>query len=129
MKLFAMKTSIYSIVLFVFLTGCTTTIRTDNTAQKYETTESKKIEVYSNDKIGREYEILGEVSNSSWAGDPQFKIKPISDKNADATVNQLKKAAAKLGADAIINLRLGYQDAYENFTTITSNGTAIKFKN
>lgn len=124
-----MKSSINSLVFILFLSSCSTAIRTDNTTQKYEPSESKRIEVYSTDKIGKEYEILGEVSSSAWAGEAQFRINPISDKNADASVNQLKKAAAKLGADAIINLRLSYEYGYKDFTDIMSNGTAVKFKN
>lgn len=122
-----MRSRTFFFILLTFFISCTTTIRTDNTVQKYQATESKKIIVFVNDKVDREYEILGEVSAHTAAGASRFKIRPASDRDADATVNQLKKAAAKLGADAIINLRLGYTTG--EFISITSNGTAIKFKN
>jgi uncharacterized protein YbjQ (UPF0145 family) len=124
-----MRSKIYSILCILFLSSCSTAIKTDNTAEKYEATDSKRIEVYSTDKIGKEYVILGEVSSAAWAGEAQFRIMPISDKNADAAVRRLKNAAAKLGADAIINLRLSYEYGYKDFTDIMSNGTAVKFKN
>lgn len=107
------------LIVGLILTSCSSVanLKTDNIQQNYAVTNSETIEVFSTDKIEKDYLIIGEVVASADAGE-----------DAKIAVNHLKKEAAKLGADAIINLQL--EIGYGNWTNaIKASGTAVKFKN
>lgn len=79
--------------------------------------DSEKILVYSskpNQNV--KFDVLGQVIASADAG-----------KNAKISVDLLKKEAALLGADAIIDLRLEIGMGYWS-NSIKATGTAIKIK-
>jgi hypothetical protein len=109
------------ILVFVglFAASCATSarFRTDDLVEKYPISDPEKIEVYSLDDVGRPYVKIGAVVVSADAGG-----------NADISVRQLKREAAQLGADAIINLRLEIGYGYWT-NAVRSSGTAVKFIN
>ncbi len=111
------------LILFFFtltsLLSCVTVghLKTDDNVQSFPETNVNKISIYSTKKIDKEYVVLGELVTSS-----------DSERNSKTSVNFLKKEAAKLGADAIINLRLEYGTGFWT-VAILSKGTAIKFIN
>lgn len=113
-----MKTPMLLLIGLLF-TGCMSvaTIVTDDNNQTYTATIPDQIAVYSTDKIGRPYSRIGEIVVSADAGN-----------NASKSVNQLKVEASKLGADAIINLKLEVGLGYWS-NSIKATGTAIRFKN
>jgi hypothetical protein len=108
---------ILTTLLCALVCSCSTSsvYRTDDTVKEFPRTFAEKVLVYSTDDIGREYIILGQVIASADGGN-----------NSSKSVNIAKKEAAKLGADAILDLRLhiayGQWDAAVNATA-----TAIKF--
>ena len=91
-------------------------IRTSDNTAVYTESNVSNIEIYSTSNIGKQYTIIGEVMASADAGE-----------NSETPVKYLKKEAAKLGADAIINLRLSFCLGYW-LTGIMATGTAVKFK-
>ena len=91
-------------------------IRTDDNLSVYKISDYNKVEVYSTSNIGKQYLVVGEVMASADAGE-----------SSDRPVNLLKEEASKLGADAIINLRLSFSYGYWS-TGITATGTAVNFK-
>jgi uncharacterized protein YbjQ (UPF0145 family) len=105
--------------LCVFLlTGCSSVanIQTDDSPVTSGKTVAKNIKVFSTAKAGQEYIILGEVVADADAGE-----------NSSPAVDKLKVEASKLGADAIINLRLEVDTGYWQ-NAIKATGTAVKFK-
>ncbi|MFT6850946.1 MAG: hypothetical protein ACJATA_001763 [Sphingobacteriales bacterium] len=103
----------------ILISSCSqvTHLQTDDLTTKYSPTNPEQIEVYSTDQVNKNYLVIGEVIASSDAGT-----------NASIPVKHLKKEAAKLGADAIINLKLEFGYGYWRIG-IKANGTAIKFNN
>jgi hypothetical protein len=91
-------------------------MRTSDNTSVYTETNANQIEVYSTSKIGKQYEIIGEVMANADAGE-----------NSEKPVKLLKTQASLLGADAIINLRLSFSYGYWS-TGIIAVGTAVKFK-
>ena len=79
-------------------------------------TTAKAVKVFSTAKIGQEYSIIGEVVADADAGE-----------QSAVSVDKLKIEAAKLGADAIINLRLEIDTGYLQ-NAIKATGTAVKIK-
>ena len=114
-----MKIIVRLLFIAVLSTGCSTVaqIQTDDLEHKYPATNSSQIEVYSMNKIEKEYSVIGQVIASADAGT-----------DASVSINLLKKEAAKLGADAILNMRLEIGYGYWS-SAIKSKGTAIKFNN
>lgn len=90
-------------------------LKTDDSTVSYPWTHPESIEVFSTDIISREYTIIGAVHASVDAG-----------VHAETAVRDLRKEARKLGADAIINLRLEIGYGYWS-NSIKSSGTAIKY--
>lgn len=84
--------------------------------ETYLKTDSKDIIVYSTSNIEKEYIVLGQVIASADAG---F--------NAERPVELLRRGASKMGADAIIDMRLEIDYGYW-LSAIKATGTAIKFK-
>jgi len=101
----------------VFFTSCSSVahLQTDDLNQNYAETNPNNIEVYSTDKIEKEYNVIGEVIASADAGS-----------DGAISVKHLKREAAKLGADGIINLRLEVGYGYWS-NAIKASGTAIKY--
>ena len=92
-------------------------IRTaDNEDMTFEKTNANDVKVYSVSDIGKEYIVIGQVVASADAGS-----------NSEKTVSYLKKEAAKLGADAVVDLRLEIDQGYWQ-NAIKAYGTAVKFK-
>lgn len=90
-------------------------ILTNDNTQRYQPTETENVEVFSSAKIDREYEIIGDV------------VSRVEDFNgANASVKYLKKEAAKIGADGIINLRLTIEQGYIG-NGVEATGTAVKY--
>lgn len=87
---------------------------TADTDQRYSQTSPERIEVYSLDKIGKPYVIIGQVVANAEA----FSDDPVS-------IDNLKKEAALIGADAIINLRLEIGEGFMT-NTVIATGTAVK---
>ncbi len=108
-----------SLALVVSLSGCSTVAnyKTDDTASVSRSSVSpENVAVYSTYKTGKKYQVVGGVIASADAGS-----------NADVPVELLKKEAAKLGADGIINLQLAIDMGYWQ-NAIKATGTAVKFK-
>jgi hypothetical protein len=94
-----MKISIISlsfILLISFLAGCTGNAVYLKTDKKYQQTDYKNIKVYSITDPSGNYEVLGYVSTYSSG----------ADRAGDLLRDNLKKQAAKYGADAIIGFKL-----------------------
>ena len=70
-------------------------LQTDDSNQLYSPTIFENIEVYSSEKTVKTYIVIGEVIACAEAFD-----------DGSNSVKNLKKEAAKLGADGIVNLRL-----------------------
>lgn len=101
------------------MVGCSSVayIKTDDEpTASFSPTKADGIKVYAVPRLDAEYLVLGEVIADADAGS-----------DATIAVNFLKKQAAKLGADAIINLRLEIDSGYW-LSAIKASGTAIKFK-
>ncbi|WMN07560.1 heavy metal-binding domain-containing protein [Marivirga arenosa] len=107
------------LIVGVLFTSCSTVahLQTDDLKQNYSVTNPDQIEIYSTDKVDENYSVIGEVVSSVDAG-----------RDASISVKYLKKEAAKLGADAIINLRLEIGQGYWT-NAIKATGTAVKFNN
>ena len=114
-----MKTRIQLLlVLGILLTGCSVAhLSTSESAQMYPPSNYDEIEVYSTDQTGRSYTVLGDVVAS---------VEDFSNGDGSSSVKYLKKEAAKLGADGIINLKLEISDGVLT-NAVTSSGTAVKF--
>ncbi|KAA3617816.1 MAG: hypothetical protein D8M58_00285 [Calditrichaeota bacterium] len=107
------------VIVAAMLVNCSSVAKfrtDDNPDLNLQQTSAKDIKVYSTSDIGREYVIIGQVVASADAGS-----------NSEKSVVHLKKVAAKLGADAIIDLRLEISQGYWQ-NAIRAEGTAVKFK-
>jgi hypothetical protein len=113
-----MKKYILFLLCGFLIAGCSSVanIQTDDSPMKLEKSNAKDVKVYSTSKIGSEYTVLGEVVADVDAGE-----------NASKAVNKMKGEAAKLGADAVINLRLEIDTGYFQ-NAIKAYGTAVKLK-
>lgn len=106
-------------ILIVWLTGCAKigSLQTNDCLVTYDKTDPEKVQVFATADAGREYVIIGTVMVNADAAD-----------DATISVNLLKKRAARIGADGIINLRLEFSYGYW-LTAIKASGTAIKYIN
>lgn len=116
-RYYMLKKLSFLLLLAIFVASCSTTARipTNDHDQTFNKTNPALVEVYSLDKIGKKYVVLGSVIASADAGE-----------DASIAVNLLKEQASKLGADAIVNLRISFCFGYF-LAGMTSTGTAIKF--
>ena len=103
----------------IALASCSTSsfIRINNTATSYQSTSAESIEIYSLTEIGKEYEAIGQVTAAADAGE-----------NAIEAIKWLKIEAARMGADAVVNLELSFCNGFWTIA-IKASGTAVKFKN
>jgi protein involved in sex pheromone biosynthesis len=107
------------LILGLLVTGCSSVahLQTDDVVKQIAESNPSTVEVFSVNKINKDYLVLGKVIVSADAGG-----------DASTSVNQLKNEAAKLGADAIIDLRLAIGYGYFS-NAITASGTAVKYIN
>ena len=114
-----MKTKILILIfLGIGFASCSVEhLQTSNSGRYYTQTVAENIEVYSTEKANHSYTIIGEVVAS---------VDAFGD--GSASVKYLKKEAAELGADAIVNLRLEIGNGVLS-NSVTASGTAVKFKN
>jgi|GEM_PF-1017731 len=112
-----MKTKILTlIILGAFLASCSVThLHSSDTVMHYPPVNPKTVEVYSMEEANRTYIVIGEVVAS---------VDALGD--GSASVKYLKKEAAELGADGIINLRLEIGSGILA-NAVTASGTAVKF--
>ena len=106
------------IFLGAYFASCTMArLQTSDSGNYYPPTIAENIEVYSTEKASNNYTIIGEVvaSVDAWG-------------DGSASVKYLKREAAELGADAIVNLRLEIGNGVLS-NSVTASGTAVKFKN
>lgn len=103
--------------LFMF-TSCSTVayLNTSDNPTNYPPTNANDIKIYSTSKIDKDYIVIGQVIADADAG-----------QDADVSVNMLKNEAAKLGANAIVDLRLKIDDGYFS-NAIKATGTAVRIK-
>ncbi|NTV47166.1 MAG: YbjQ family protein [Chlorobiales bacterium] len=115
-----MRKLFLALLVLISCAGCSSVanLKTDDLgSQVFNLTSAESIKVYSTSDAGREYKVIGQVVADADAG-----------KEAKKAVNLLKEEAAKLGADAIVNLRLEIDAGYWN-SAIKATGTAVKFQN
>lgn len=107
-----------SLLAGLLFTSCSSVahIRSSESPDSFPKTDATTINVYSTSRIDSDYIILGQVIASADAG---------SDANVPVTL--LKKEASKLGADAILDLRLEIDYGYWS-NAIKATGTAVKLK-
>ena len=108
----------FSLIFSLFLFSCSSVanLRTaDNPDLTISRTNSADVKVYSTAMIGKDFKIIGQVVASADAGT-----------DSEKAVNHLKEEAAKLGADAIINLRLEIDSGYWQ-NAIKATGVAVKY--
>jgi hypothetical protein len=111
------KISIAVLLMIIFASCSVSHILTDDANGPYYPTDKKTIEVFSTDKTDRNYVIIGEV----FASAEEFN-------GAESSVKHLKREAAKMGADGIINLRLRVSEGTFG-NAVQAKGTAIKYVN
>jgi hypothetical protein len=106
-----MKNIIYISILLVFVSCSIKTHYVQTGSKTYPATEAAKILIYSKTPE-KQFEVIGSVA-----------VHASGQKHA---IKVLKKKAAELGADAIIDINLDKIASYTQ--TCGINGTAIKFK-
>ncbi|KAB1157031.1 heavy metal-binding domain-containing protein [Flavobacterium luteum] len=106
-----MKNIIYLSILFVFVSCSIKTHYVQTGSKTYQPTEPTSILIYSRTPEKR-FEVIGSVA-----------VHASGQKHA---IKVLKKKAAALGADAVIDINLDKIASYTQ--TCGINGTAIKFK-
>jgi hypothetical protein len=113
-----MKKILFVVLGSVLLFGCSSVahLQTDDGQVSVSKSNPAAIKAYSTAKIASEYIVIGEVVADVDAGE-----------DAKAAVKKLKDEASKLGADAIINLRLEVDTGYWQ-NAIKATGTAVKLK-
>jgi Putative heavy-metal-binding len=107
-----MKNIIYFSIILVFSSCSIKTHYIQTGGKSYSQTESKNILIYSG-APEKPYDVIGSVAVMSASGQEQ-------------AVKVLKKKAAELGADAIIEINLDKISSVSQATGIS--GTAVKFK-
>lgn len=105
--------------LIILISSCSTAsrIQTDDTKIiGLVETNAQLVEVYATkDATKKSYKIVGQVVSCADAG-----------QNSNIAVNLLKKQAAHLGADAIVDLRISISMGYWT-NGIKAIGTAVKY--
>ena len=102
------------ILCFALLTSCV--IKThyiQDDAQAFEKSNPSEIKVYTGDDIGSDYDVIGSVAVDAPG-------------TGEAAIKELKDEAAKLGADAVINLELTKLASFVQRTG--ASGVAVKSK-
>ena len=115
--LFRMIFVLVSTLMFYSCSSVATLRTEDNGNFMVNKTNASNVKVYSTADIGIEYKVLGQVVASADAGT-----------DSEKAVSLLKKQAAEIGADAIIDLRLEIDAGYWQ-NSIKATGTAVKYNN
>lgn len=110
-----MKKSLLILTFFAISCSQVRHFKTDDTIAEYPKSNPNNIEVFSSKPDNKNYQILGEIVVAVDAGE-----------NSDKAIKLLVKEASKLGADAIIDLRLGFCEGFWE-SGIKGSATAIKF--
>ncbi len=112
-----MKTKILTCAITVLLlASCSVAhLNSSDSQMYYAPVHAENIEVYSTDLTGRTYTVIGEVVAS---------VDALGD--GSSSVKYLKKEAASMGADGIVNLRLEIGSGILA-NSVTASGTAVKF--
>ena len=105
-------------LLCLFMASCTSRgyVKLDGSANQAALADATKVAVYSTEDAGKPYTAIGAVIVSADAAN-----------DAKPTVAKLKQEAAKLGADAIVNLKLRYSYGFWGLA-LEASGTAVKLK-
>ena len=114
-----MKTKIMLLMITgVLVASCSVAhLYTSESVIRYTPTDYEKIEIYVSETVEGEYTIVGEV------------IASAEDFNGSETsIKALKKEAAKLGANAVINLKMEIGHGYFG-NSVISKGVAIRYNN
>lgn len=106
-----MKNILYLLILIVFASCSIKTHYVQTGAKTYPKTEENNILIYSKSPE-KQYDIIGSVA--------------VYGTNEKIAVKSLKKKAAELGADAVIEITLDKISSVNQATGI--NGIAVKFK-
>lgn len=105
--------NIFCLSILFLLVSCSIKTHYVQTGSKtYPATDANKILIYSRTPE-KPYDIIGSVA-------------AYADSGEEVAVKTLKKKAAEIGADAIIEISLDKMSSYSQATGI--NGTAVKFK-
>lgn len=112
-----MKTTVLllTIVSILFASCSVTHLHSSKTEMYYPPVKSKIVEVYSTDQVNRPYTVIAEVVAS---------VDALGD--GSSSVKYLKKEAAAIGADGIVNLRLEIGSGILA-NAVTASGTAVRF--
>ena len=109
--------SILMVLLLIGLfSGCSTSanIRLDNSRGVFPVTDSTKIQVHADAKVGGAYDIVGEV------------IYAHDGNSSSKVINGLCYQASILGADAIVNTRFMTTSVIGSAAELLAYGTAVK---
>jgi hypothetical protein len=112
------KTLFYALLLVGLCTGCSTqgVLSAPLTEGKqYPSVSPDKIAVFVTERAPFAYEVIAHVSAMADAG-----------QNPRVPVEIIKEQAAKIGADAIVNLRINYGSGFFS-NGIKATGMAVKF--
>ena len=82
-------------------------------AQAYDKTDPGSIKIYTGDNTGQQYNVIGSVAVDAPG-------------NGEKAIMELKNEAAKLGADAVINVKLTKLASFGDRTG--ASGVAVKNK-
>ena len=100
--------------------GCysTNVLITNNSGIVYDSTIPDSIHVFLNDKIDSEFHVVAELA----------AMKDGGQRSADDLIQKLKNEAAKLGADALVNLKIGYRaNSMFEAVSLLATATAVKY--
>lgn len=115
LNLINMKRLIYlfAVIGFISLNSCKTASIVQTSNEKYEQTNPNSIEIFLSKKPDRDYDEIGKVSSDKYNG---FGIA----KKSEVKIQEdLKKKAASIGGNAIINVT-------EDFASIS--GIVIRYR-
>lgn len=108
-----MKKSVLLFFVVFFSVSCSQhTFYRPVDAQRFEATSMESVKIYSQD-INQNYDIIASVAADAVG-------------SSDKAITVLKREAAKLGADAIINVKLTKINSFAQRTGVS--GVAIKLK-
>lgn len=106
------------LLLVTFLGACSTVqfLKTDESNSNLPPTNPENIKFYSTSETGKAYIALGEVIVAYETGEDSYPV-----------VVKMAEEAARVGGDAVINLRFGFVRGFWT-TGVKGIGTIVKFK-
>jgi len=108
-----MKKILFVLVLTVLVSCTIKTHYIQDDAQSFEKTDPQMIKVYSSNDVGQPYDVIGSVAVDSPGG-------------GEDALKALKEEAALLGANAIINVKLGKISSLASSTGLS--GVAVRIR-